>query len=315
MKRTVAIFILCVVAYNLYAQKNKSNKPKPKSQSEQLANSLLWKISGNGLSVPSYLFGTMHILCADNARLSDSLQYAIRTTDKVYFEIDMDNMMEMMGTLKYIRMNDNQTLSDLLSEDAYIKVKNYFEEHPAMLPFRMMEKFKPYFIASLISEQKMPCSKKDGMEQVIMSYAKKNNKEIKGLETAAFQAGIFDSIPYKKQAEILVKMIDSIDVEDTDPGTLEEIYRSQNLEKIQELILKEEDISNSLNLLLYNRNKRWAVSMDSIIQTMPCLFAVGAAHLPGEEGVINLLKKKGYSVTPVKHQPKVSGQLAVASFF
>lgn len=317
MKKTLIILLLCAVALKLHAQKASHKTPVKNSKKETTANSLLWKISGKGLSSPSYLFGTMHILCSEDAQLSDSLKYAIRTTDKVYFEIDMDNMTEMMGALRYIRMKDNQTLSDLLSEDAYKKVKDFFTKNPAIIPFSMMEKFKPYFIASLISEQKMPCKQMDGMEQVIMTYAKKNRKEIKGLETAAFQASIFDSIPYKKQAEQLVKMIDSIDVKDTDADKLEEVYRSQDLAKIQEMILKEDDINQSLDLLLYNRNKRWAVEIDSIIQTKPCLFAVGAAHLPGDKGVINLLKNRGYKVSPMKHvipgsSPKEKGDLRTA---
>jgi uncharacterized protein YbaP (TraB family) len=301
MKKLTAFILFCAVALGLCAQKSTNTSGAVKS--EPLANSLLWKISGRGLSHPSYLFGTMHILCSDDAQLSDSLEYVIRTTDKVYFEIDMDNMMEMMGALRYIRMNGNQKLADLLSENDYKKVKDYFTKNPAMIPFSMMEKFKPYFIASLLSEQKMDCPQKDGMEQVIMTYAKQHGKEIKGLETAAYQASIFDSIPYKTQADQLVKMIDSIDVKSNDDTDLEDIYRSQDLTKIQEMVMKEDDINQSLDLLLYNRNKNWAVKINEIIQSTPCLFAVGAAHLPGDLGVINLLKKQGYTLTPVKHAP------------
>lgn len=310
MKKITAFILFCAVALGLNAQKS-TNKSTAKS--EPLANSLLWKISGHGLAHPSYLFGTMHILCSDDAQLSDSLEYVIRTTDKVYFEIDMDNMMEMMGALRYIRMNGNQKLADLLSEVDYKKVKDYFTKNPAMIPFSMMEKFKPYFIASMLSEQKMDCPQKDGMEQVIMTYAKKHSKEIKGLETAAYQASIFDSIPYKTQADELVKMIDSIDVKSSDDNDLEDVYRSQDLTKIQEMVMKEDDINESLDLLLYNRNKNWAVKINDIIQSTPCLFAVGAAHLPGDLGVINLLKKQGYTLTPVTHAPtNKNTQVAIA---
>ncbi|MDI3320405.1 TraB/GumN family protein [Pinibacter soli] len=311
MKKLTAFILFCAIALGLYAQKTTNKSAVAKS--EPLANSLLWKISGHGLSHPSYLFGTMHILCSDDAQLSDSLEYVIRTTDKVYFEIDMDNMMEMMGALRYIRMNGNQKLADLLSEGDYKKVKDYFTKNPSMIPFSMMEKFKPYFIASLLSEQKMDCPQKDGMEQVIMTYAKKNGKEIKGLETAAYQASIFDSIPYKMQADQLVKMIDSIDVKSNDDTDLEDVYRSQDLSKIQEMVMKEDDINQSLDLLLYNRNKNWAIKINDIIQSTPCLFAVGAAHLPGDLGVINLLKKQGYVLTPVKHAPaNKNTQVAIA---
>src|SRR5689334_10378667 len=80
-------------------------------------NTLLWKISGNGLKKPSYLFGTMHILCADDARLSDNLKKAIKDCDEIYFEIDMDNTQEMAGAMKYLRMNDGIKLSELLTPE------------------------------------------------------------------------------------------------------------------------------------------------------------------------------------------------------
>jgi uncharacterized protein YbaP (TraB family) len=90
----------------------------------QQVRSLLWEISGNGMQQPSYLFGTMHILCAQDAQLSDSLQYAIDQSSMVYFEVDMDNTAELLGIFKYIRMKDNRRLSDLLTQEEYQRVKD-----------------------------------------------------------------------------------------------------------------------------------------------------------------------------------------------
>src|SRR5687768_4263936 len=75
----------------------KDNTAPAAATSAPLENTLLWEISGNGLSHSSYLFGTMHILCAEDARLSDNLKKIIKEADLIYFEIDMDNMMEMLG--------------------------------------------------------------------------------------------------------------------------------------------------------------------------------------------------------------------------
>ena len=74
-------------------------------------NTLLWEITGKGLTSPSYLFGTMHILCADDAKLSPNLKQVIRDCNQVYFEIDMDDMQEVMGAVKYLRMNDGAKIS------------------------------------------------------------------------------------------------------------------------------------------------------------------------------------------------------------
>ena len=85
----------------------KASTQSKKQPDSKLNNTLLWQISGNGLKKPSYIFGTMHLLCADDARLSDNLKKAIAQTDQIYFELDLHDMNEMMSTLKYIRMHDN----------------------------------------------------------------------------------------------------------------------------------------------------------------------------------------------------------------
>src|SRR5690606_3766061 len=70
----------------------------------QPVNTLLWKISGNGLDKPSYLFGTIHMLCEEDAVLSNSLKKIIAATDEVYFEVDLDNMLEMLGAMNKMKM-------------------------------------------------------------------------------------------------------------------------------------------------------------------------------------------------------------------
>jgi len=250
------------------------------------------------------LFGTMHLLCAADAQLSDSLRYAISNAKQIYFEIDLDNMMETLGAMRYLNMNNNTKLSDLLTEEEYARVTAYFKKNKTMLPMSMMERLKPYFITSLISESKFPCAEKDGMEQVIMKEAKKDQKPINGLETVQFQASVFDSIPYKRQAKDLLKMIDSAGVAgDSSDIQLIEVYKKQDLNKMQELTADEEGMREFLDLLLYNRNANWVKKMPAIMRDAPALFAVGAGHLGGEKGVINLLRKSGFNVRPMKHVP------------
>ena len=83
---------------------------------EQAENTLLWKISGNGLEKPSYLFGTIHMICKEDAGLSDNLRKVIREADEVYFEVDLDNMFEMLGAVSKFKMRGDTTLRDLLTE-------------------------------------------------------------------------------------------------------------------------------------------------------------------------------------------------------
>ena len=89
------------------------------TQKKQFEKSLLWQISGNGLEKPSYLYGTIHMLCKDDAALSDSLIAAIQNTDRVYLELDMDNLFEILGAMKNMKMKNDTTLADLLSKEDY----------------------------------------------------------------------------------------------------------------------------------------------------------------------------------------------------
>ena len=146
----------------------------------------------------------------------------------------------------------------------------------------------------------MTCEKKNGMETLIMSESRQYDKEIRGLETTKFQAGIFDSIPYDKQAKDLVNYIDSIDNYKEVTEQLVEVYKDQDLQQLDSLMHKSDPgMEKYMDLLLYDRNKNWVKQMPEIMAAKPTLFAVGAGHLPGKLGVISLLKKAGYTVKPV----------------
>jgi uncharacterized protein YbaP (TraB family) len=269
-------------------------------------NTLLWKISGNGLTKPSYLYGTIHMLCADDALLSDNLKKVIRKSDEVYFEVDLDNLVEMLGVLSKMKMSGDSTLQDLLSKTDYQKVKEYFETKGSMLPFSTLETFKPIVALSTLQEGSMGCDATAMMEQVIMKEAKESNKKIKGLETMAYQAGVLDSIPYKLQAQQLVRYIENAgknNDEDAEMNALMDAYKSQDLKKLEQLMMKTDmGIGNFTEVLLYKRNRNWIAKLKDLLPEKTLLVAVGAGHLPGEQGVINLLRKAGYTVTPVENK-------------
>lgn len=269
-------------------------------------NTLLWRISGKGLEKPSYLFGTMHMLCADDIVLSDSLRAAIRNSDNVYLELDMDNLFEMLGAMQNMNMKNDTTLADLLSKEEFNKIQQHFEKNSSMLPFEMLQNFKPLLTASMLSEQQFSsCDHMISMEQLIMQEAKKSNVSIKGLETMGFQLGIFDKIPYKLQAKQLYQMINQAnDKSDrSELHLLTQAYRQQQLEKLEAMTKKEDmGMTNFMDIMLYNRNVDWAEKLQLLMPGKSLVVAVGAGHLPGNKGVISLLRKAGYKVEPVKNE-------------
>lgn len=268
-------------------------------------NTLLWKISGNGLAKPSYLYGTIHMICETDAGLSGAMKNVIRKVDEVYFEVDMDNLMEMFSVMSKMKMRGDTTLKELLSDTDYEKVKEYFESKNSPLPFSTLETFKPILALSTVQENSMECEKMAVMEQVIMQEAMTAKKKIKGLETMAYQAGVLDSIPYKIQAEQLVSYIDNLEKNSEKDKELEEMmtaYRTQDLAKLEQLMMKTDmGISNFTELLLFRRNRNWVEKLKTLLPQKQLLIAVGAGHLPGDEGVINLLRKAGYTLTPLEN--------------
>ena len=276
-------------------------------------NTLLWQISGNGLQKPSYLFGTIHMICSEDALLSDSLKNIIHNSDVVYFEVDMDNLFEMLGVMKKMKMRNDTTLADLLNKDEYQKVKKYFEDKSALLPFSVLETYKPLLAASLLMESGSECESPKAMEEVIMKEAKEYGKKIKGLESMAYQMSIFDTIPYKMQAKELVKYVDDAaqgKSSSKEYDKLVQAYKDQDLEKLEELTLSTDmGIANFTDILLYNRNRNWVEKLKTLLPEKSLVIAVGAGHLPGQQGVINLLRKAGYKLTPVKNHTSRDKQI------
>ena len=298
-KFLLPLFALSIITANAEAQVNK----KP------LEKSLLWQISGNGLTKPSYIYGTIHMICKDDASLGDSLIAVIQRSDRVYFEVDMDNLMEMLSALKDFKMRNDTTLADLLSKEDYEKVKEYMGRKSGLLPFSQLETYKPMLASSLLMESGIGCEESVAMEQLILEEAKKNKKRVDGLETMSYQASIFDSIPYKLQAEQLLKYVnDSGSKSEADKQFEEmiEAYKAQDIEKLGEFVQTDDGgLGNYEDILIYNRNRNWVEKLKKIMPDKSLTIAVGAGHLAGEKGLIKLLRKAGYTVKPVKYKMKM----------
>src|SRR6187397_1032274 len=296
------IFCFFLILTGFIAGKAQVNK-KP------LEKSLLWQISGNGLTKPSYIYGTIHMICKDDASLGDSLIAVIQRSDRVYFEVDMDNLMEMLSALKDFKMRNDTTLADLLSKEDYEKVKEYMESKGGLLPFSQLETYKPMLASSLLMESGIGCDEPVAMEQLILEEAKRNKKRIDGLETMSYQASIFDSIPYKLQAEQLLKYVNDGGSKSEDDKQFEEMieaYKAQDIEKLGEFVQTDDGgLGNYEDILIYNRNRNWVEKLKKLMPEKSLTIAVGAGHLAGEKGVIKLLRKEGFRVRPVKYKMKM----------
>lgn len=269
-----------------------------------LSNNLLWKISGNQLEEPSFLYGTIHMIDADDFFLPDGTMTAMDASERVVFEIDMADMTDMssmMGLMDKAFMKDNLTLQDLLSEEDFKLVEDHFSDMG--LPIFFFQRMKPMFLTVFASGDMSPGDLKSGKiksyEFEFMEMAENGDKTTAGLETIDFQLSVFDSIPYKEQAEMLMDGLKSGDSDSDSFKEIVKVYKEQNLNKMLEMTLSEEGgLAEYDDLLLNTRNKNWIPQMQTMMAEKVNFFAVGAGHLPGEEGVINLLRQAGYTVEP-----------------
>ncbi len=275
---------------------------KSKSSYRTSANgkSLLWEITGKNLSKPSYFFGTMHLMCAEDAELTSTVKSVIQNCNQIYLEVDLDNASELLTGILDLSSNNGQSLANVLSADDYNKVKSFFEKFQPSVPFSILEKQPPLMISSSLYELLLPCEQKNGVEMKIIDEAYKQKKETKGLETVAFQASIFDSIPYKEQAEDLMKSINSLEKNRASMNEMIRVYKDQDVEKLYTMSINDESATSGyMDILLYKRNSNWVNQFSGIAKDNFTLFAVGAGHLGGDKGVLNLLRKEGYTVRPI----------------
>ena len=295
--RLIKILILITFFYSCNAQPKKQQLIINKND-----NSLLWEVSGNGLQEPSYLFGTFHLMCKNDINFSAQLKTAISLADKVYMEMDMDDPATLFGGILFMNMKDGKTLQQLYSPADYKKVENYFNDS-LHTPMSFIEKMKPFFLEAMLYPKMMPCKSISGVEEELMKLVKLEKKEIKGLETMEFQASVFDSIPYEEQAKELLKSIDSIAANKQLFDTMLNVYKSQQLNEIENLFNKSElGLEEHQDILLDSRNKNWVGQLKNIMKTTSVFVAVGAGHLVGKAGLIELLRKEGYTLKPLLNQ-------------
>jgi len=272
---------------------------------QPLENSLLWKIEGKDALADSYLYGTIHMINEKDFFLPKGTMSAIDQSDQVVFEIDMNEMSDMgsmMGLMSKAFMKDGKTISELLSPEDYKLLEDKFAK--LGLPMMMLERIKPAFL-TVFAYDVDPSGMQNGSiksyEMEFFEMANNASKPVSGLETIEFQMSVFDSISYEDQAKMLVDALKAGDSENDDFKVMTDMYLSQNINAMVEMIDEDEMMGGDSNndIILTGRNKNWIPVMSNLMKTKKIFFAVGAAHLAGENGVIHLLREEGYKLTPI----------------
>ena len=266
---------------------------------QQLENALLWKISVNNLEKSSYLFGTIHITC--DASLNDDVTLALEETTQIVLEIDMDDPSLQSKMMGGIYMKDGKKISELISKEDYAIIDAFVtKEIGASL--NMLETMKPFMIYASLYPKMLDCPMQS-YELELMKVAKTQDEEVLGLETVEDQLQVFDDIPYIDQVNDLLKTAkDNMAYDKASLSKVTDIYKAQNITEMLKMMNDDyySSVSKHQDKLLTNRNKNWISKISEYTKDQPTFFGVGAGHLAGENGVIKLLRKAGFTVEAVQ---------------
>ena len=269
------------------------------SNAQVLENSTLWKISGNGLEAPSYLFGTIHITC--DATLEENVKKALDETEQLVLEIDIDDPNMQAKMLQGMYMKDGKSLKDIVSEEDYKAIDDLMKKHVGM-SVDMMQTMKPFFLTATLYPKLLDCNMQS-FETELMKVSQAQKEDIYGLETIDDQLNVFDEIPYEDQARDLVRSAkDDLAYDKKMFSKMLKIYNAKDINAMLDMMNDEEytSVSEHQDKLLDNRNKNWIPKIETYAKSKPTFFGVGAGHLAGENGVIKLLRKAGFSVEAIK---------------
>lgn len=297
MKRTLIALMACLAAFvNVQAQ-------------------LLWKVTGNGLAKPSYIMGTYHLANTSFANSVKGLHDALNACEQVYGELNMSQLdtQAMQGMQSTMMLPQGQTLDSLLTADQLARLNAFMTKllgadfsNPLLAPMKQMTP------AALNTQfQVLMCMKLEGgfnpneqFDTYFQKEAKKQNKAVGGLETLDYQMKVLFSAPMPRQIEQLMCLVDNYDYQTELLKRTIKAFYAEDMNAIQQIY--EEKLHNTCdmtpaeeNALIYTRNANWAKALPNIMSQRSTLVAVGAAHLPGPRGLLQLLKDAGYTVTPI----------------
>lgn len=299
MKLFSKIILAITLLFFVSTANAQREKVSNKKQKDSKNDTWLWEISGNGLKQKSYLYGTMHMMCADDFTISDSLRAKMNKSEQLVLEVvDADNPMNVMILMQAMAMK-GKTLQDFYTEAEYNELNNFFVDSLGT-DIEQLSSFSPFFSIIAMMPLQLGCMDIKSYETELTQLARSNNKEVKELETIEFQVSLFDTIPYAIQAKELLRSVREWTKEKQLFGEMVSIYKNKEMDKV--MIFARSNfgaLTEYWDIFLKNRNENWIPKIKAMTAEKSTLFAVGAAHLAGDYGLINLMRKAGYTVNPV----------------
>ncbi len=261
----------------------------------------LWKVQGQTNTL--YLMGSIHVLKQENYPLPAPLENAFSNAQVAVFETDIGQMSSpdiAFQLMSKAQLPEGQTLQDQLTPATYALLTNHAAD--AGMPLIMLQSFQPGFAAMLIevSEmQKIGLDPEYGLDEYFFKRAKKEGKDIVPLETLDFQIGLVTGFS-KEEGELIMKTtLEEIDQTKKELNEMLAAWQTGDADKLAKLLNEVQSKAPTIfKRLVTDRNQTWAPKLEELMRSgRNVVVIVGAGHLVGPEGVVELLKKKGLKVT------------------
>jgi uncharacterized protein YbaP (TraB family) len=263
-------------------------------------NALLWEVKSKDGKMTSYVYGTMHLMDSKLFYFPKKLEKILLKSDVLCMEIANLNDSDLSPDALFMT---NETLTDYFNTDQMDSIYQWAERSMLMNKEQFdtnFNKAKPFLLMQFLLQSSLPENSKS-YEKEFENLAIKNKISITGLESVTEQLNLFTSFNKKEQTEMVMSSLRDEAKAKSSFEQMQQIYLTQNLDNLYTFMKKESDspIANS-RVFLENRNQNWIPQMEKMMENKSVFFAVGAAHLAGPEGVIELFIKKGYTLTPIK---------------
>lgn len=280
---------------------------------------LLYKISCKNLEKPSYIIGTHHLANVGFVQKISEVKTALTETDQVYGELvmsDMQNADSVKVMQQYMQLPAGKTIKDVLTPAQFKEVdaclkdlmsvgfssKEVMQQMGHITPQALLVQLT---LVTFMTSHMGEFDPSSTFDQYFQAQAKKNNEPVGGLETISQQAKLLYDVPMKRQVEQLMCFVRNRDYNAKVMDELTDAFYAQDLVAMKKA--SDEKLGNSCDAtpeetaaIIENRNKAWMEKMPAIMADKPTFFAVGALHLVGENGLLQLLKNAGYTVEGLK---------------
>ena len=289
----IAVFFL-VISFQSTAQEKKT-RDFPMSES-----SLLWEIKGPGVKHGSYLFGTMHLIEKEYFLFPKSLEKRVQKADILVMELPgMPSQFDAMNLLKLKQGSFFDFFTTEQSDSIIVWAKEALKLSEEAFR-KTMSPMKP-FVAIQLATQMQFMGKTASYELKFEEIATESKVEIKGLETLEEQLSFFDNLTKEQQAEMVMEGIREMQKSIEFSRKVQQVYTRQNVDSLY-IMLHENGgiVTSEEKLFIDDRNKKWVPQMRESLASKRTFIAVGAGHLGGPNGLIRLLEKEGFTLSPVE---------------